>query len=92
MRIEVVKAALQEKPILRNLLELYQYDFSEIEGEDVDARGLFGYRYLDRYWMESGRHPFLVKVDGMLAGFVLVSRHYLVPGDGDTWRSRSSSS
>jgi predicted acetyltransferase len=67
-KIEVLKATLHDKPVLRNLMELYQYDFSEIEGEDAGDFGLFGYRYLDHYWTESGRHPFLIKVDGKLAG------------------------
>lgn len=84
MNTEVLKATLQDKSILRNLLALYLYDFSEIEGGDVDASGLFGYRYLDRYWTEPGRQPFLVKVDGMLAGFVLVSQYHHVFGDENT--------
>lgn len=84
MNVEVLKATLQDKAILRNLMELYQYDFSEIEGEDVDDFGLFGYKYLDHYWTESGRHPFLVKVDGKLAGLVLVNQHSYLSHGGNT--------
>jgi predicted acetyltransferase len=72
MNLEVQPAALSDKPVLRNLLELCQHDYSEYDGEDVDEHGLFGYRYLDPYWTEPERHPFLVRVDGRLAGFVLV--------------------
>ncbi|MEJ6482901.1 GNAT family N-acetyltransferase [Nostoc punctiforme UO1] len=75
MKIEVVKAAQQQKSVLCNLMELYQYDLSEIEAKDVDVYGLFGYRYLDSYWTEPERHPFLIKVDDKLAGFVLVNQH-----------------
>ncbi|MHC5765706.1 MAG: GNAT family N-acetyltransferase [Nostoc sp.] len=75
MKIEVVKATEQQKSVLSNLMELYQYDLSEIEAKDVDSCGLFGYRYLDYYWIEPERHPFLVKVDEKLAGFVLVNQH-----------------
>ncbi|MFN6463094.1 MAG: GNAT family N-acetyltransferase [Nostoc sp. DedVER02] len=75
MKIEVVKVTQQEKSVLCNLMELYQYDLSEIEAKDVDAYGLFGYQYLDYYWTESERYPFLVKVDHKLAGFVLVNQH-----------------
>ncbi|MBW4423802.1 MAG: GNAT family N-acetyltransferase [Nostoc desertorum CM1-VF14] len=83
MKIEVVKATQQQKPVLCNLMELYQYDLSEIEAKDVDIYGLFGYRYLDYYWTEPERHPFLVKVDEKLAGFVLVNQHTYLHQDND---------
>ena len=72
MNIEVTPAGLHEKTALRNLMELYVYEFSDMEGLDVDDSGLFGYRYLDLYWTESGRHPFLIRVEDKLAGFALV--------------------
>jgi predicted acetyltransferase len=63
------------------MMELYQYDFSEFEGTDLDQHGCFGYWYLDHYWVEKGRHPFIVCVDGKLAGFVLVNQHTHIPGN-----------
>ena len=33
-----------------------------------------GYGYIDHYWTDEGRHPFLIRVDGRIAGFVLVRR------------------
>jgi predicted acetyltransferase len=53
-------------------MELCQHDYSEFNGADVDEDGRFGYRYLDYYWSEPGRYPFLVRVSGKPAGFVLV--------------------
>ena len=50
MNIEVHQASLEDKTILRNLMELYAYDFSEFDHCDVDAHGLFGYNRLDHYW------------------------------------------
>ena len=73
--VQVRKATLDEKPILRQLLELYEYDFSEFEDTDVGPHGSYGYRYLDHYWTEADRHPYLIHVDDKLAGFVLVNRH-----------------
>ena len=87
MNIEISEAALDSKPILRNLMELYSYDFSEIVGDDCDDNGLFGYPPLDLYWVEAGRHVFLVRVDGRLGGFVLVKEGSLYldnPADNDT--------
>jgi predicted acetyltransferase len=71
MHVALVEAAAGDKPVLRRMMELYQYDFSEIEDTDLDEHGCFGYRYLDHYWAEPGRWPFLVRADGRLAGFAL---------------------
>ncbi len=77
------EAALEEKPILRQLLELYKYDFSEFDGADVGPHGFFGYKYLDHYWTEPDRHPYLISAGGQLAGFALVNR-YAASGE-DRW-------
>lgn len=79
MKIDVSPADLGEKAVLGNLLELYLYDFSEFDGGEVGPDGLYGYDYLDLYWTEAGRHPFLIRVDDQLAGFVLVNRHNYLP-------------
>ncbi len=73
MKIEVIQASLEDKPILQRMMELYQYDFSEYDESDLDSHGTFGYAWLDRYWREEGRYPFIVLIDGKLAGFVLVN-------------------
>ena len=36
--------------------------------------GLSGVFNLSRYWKEPNRHPFLIKVDNELAGFVLINK------------------
>jgi predicted acetyltransferase len=70
--IEVVEARIEETDVVRHLLELYAHDFSEFTGADVGADGRFGYPYLDLYWTEPERRPFLFRVDGHWAGFALV--------------------
>jgi predicted acetyltransferase len=85
LHIEVVPAAPEQEPILANLLELYAHDFSEFSDLELGADGRFGYKHLPLYWKERDRHPFLVKVDGKLAGFVLVKRGSEVSGDGNVW-------
>jgi predicted acetyltransferase len=74
MNVEVLPAQVEDKPVLRHLLQLCLHDYSEFNGKDVNEQGLFDYPYLDYYWTESGRYPFLVRVEGKLAGFVLVRR------------------
>jgi predicted acetyltransferase len=83
MKIELIKVSETEKSVLRHLMELYAYDFSEFDDADVNDHGLFGYTYFDYYWTEDTRHPFFIKVDNKLAGFVLVNEYcYLVKEDG----------
>ena len=69
---ELVEATIDDKPVLRQLLELYAHDFSVYNGADVDDNGLYRYPYLDNYWTEAERYPFLFKVDGHFAGFAFV--------------------
>lgn len=76
MNITLEEVSIQQKSVLRNLLELYAYDFTEFIPDDVDCHGLYGYRYLDHYWTETGRHPFVTYIDGKIAGFVLVRCYY----------------
>ena len=72
MDIEIQRASISDKSVLRNLMEFCQHDYSEYDSVDVDEHGLFGYKYLDNYWTESERYPFLIRVSDKLAGFVLV--------------------
>lgn len=72
MNVDVSPAAEAEKPVVRRLLELNSHDFSELDGRDLDPHGEYGYRYFDHYWIERDRHPFIVRVDGAIAGCVLV--------------------
>ena len=67
------------------MLELYHYDFTEYTDADVDPDGRFGYRYLDAYFTEPDRHPFLIRADGQLAGFALVRRATSAVGDYDVF-------
>jgi predicted acetyltransferase len=83
--IEISRATEVERPILRQLMELYQYDFSEFDGSDIGPLGLYDYPYLDHYWVEPERTPLLVRVNGCLAGFVLVARYNYLTGLKDTW-------
>lgn len=75
-RVDVLvePAVREEKVIVRRLLELYSHDFSEFDGRDLDPHGEYGYDYLDPYWTDEGRWPFLFRVGGHLAGFALVRR------------------
>lgn len=73
MEFELVPVKEEEKEILRNLLEKYDYEFTQYTLEDVNPLGLYGYSYLDCYWTEKKRWAFFLKADGKLAGFAMVN-------------------
>ncbi len=77
MQVELRTASIAEKPVLRNLVQFYLYEFSRyMPSLRLDANdGLYeGIPDLDEYWENPNRDPFLIRVDGELAGFALVVR------------------
>jgi predicted acetyltransferase len=72
MNIESIDAAIEHKPVLGNLMELYQYDFTQFSPEDIGDDGRYGFDRLDSYWEEANRHPHLLRIDGKWAGLALV--------------------
>jgi predicted acetyltransferase len=87
VNIELIEAQLADKAVLRHLMELYGYDFSEFDGDDVNEHGLFDYKRLDHYWTEPGRHPYLIRVDGNWAGFALVDEYSHFPANTEPTRA-----
>jgi len=89
-RIELERCGAGHKPTLDALFQLYTYDFSEYwagqaRGE-VDEQGRFpDYPGLERFWTDADREAFLIRVEGHVAGFVLLSAeaHSGVPADHD---------
>jgi len=73
MNVKLKLVQLEEREILSNLLEKYDYEFSQYDNRDVNKLGLYGYQYLDYYWTEKNRWAYFILVDGNLAGFVMVN-------------------
>jgi predicted acetyltransferase len=80
LEVRVVPASAQEQPVLRRLMSLYVYDFSELMGLDVEEDGAFALPELSPYWRDPWRHPFLLRVDDKLAGFALVHQRSRLTG------------
>jgi predicted acetyltransferase len=72
MNVTLSLVSYEDKTVLSNLIQLYRYDSSEFDGHVLSQHGLYSYKYLDHQWTEDYRRPFIVKVDGEIAGFVLV--------------------
>ena len=83
--IELIPATSEQAPILANLLQLYAHDFSEFHSVEPGPDGRFGYPELPLYWNEPGRYPFLIKVDGKLAGFALIRKLAAEAGHDTAW-------
>lgn len=91
-QIKLLEATVADKPVFRNLLQLYNYDTSEFNGKDPDRHGLFDYPYLDHYWteegrMQEGRIPILIQIDDYIAGFALINRFSLIVPKGPDTRN-----
>lgn len=72
MNISIEPILIEQKSVFIQMMELYNYDFSEFSDDDISEYGYFGYPYIDAYWNEKGRSPFFIRVDEKLAGFILV--------------------
>ena len=89
LALELVPALLEDQEVLANLLELYIYDFTEFIPNDLNEDGRFGYPELSSFWSDPRRTPFFAKVDGKLAGFVLIQQESPISsqlsGDSHVW-------
>jgi len=83
MQVELRRVELEDREILANLLEKYDYEFSQYDGRGVNKLGLFGYPYLDFYWTDKDRRAYFIDVDGNLAGFIMIF-NYREAGDPET--------
>ena len=51
--VVVVPALFGDKPIMRRLRQLYLYDFTEFNGDNLPEHGEFHDRYFDLYWNQT---------------------------------------
>ncbi|WP_339450144.1 GNAT family N-acetyltransferase [Pseudomonas sp. EA_5y_Pfl2_R50] len=70
--IELHPAQRDELEVIENLMQFYMYDFSQWLPLKLAAHGLFPIQPQDSYWRQATTRPFLIRVDGELAGFVTV--------------------
>ncbi len=76
MRFDLVKVDEKDKNIIYNLMQLYTYELSFFEDETakftmLDSGLYVMNKYVERYWQEESRHPYILKCNNVLAGFVL---------------------
>ncbi|WP_160107928.1 GNAT family N-acetyltransferase [Pseudomonas izuensis] len=78
--IELHAAQRDELETLENLMQFYTYDFSEWLPLKLGEHGFFNIQPLPDYWRNPATRPFLIRVDGELAGFVTVDNETHLPG------------
>lgn len=71
----------RDRPALARMLELYQYELSDIWDQDLDANGEFGYD-LESFWRSPTCHAFIATVAGRYAGFATVDRRVKIGPEG----------
>lgn len=81
MKIEIRRAELTERKVVSNLMELYQHDFSELDGTDMDENGQYGYYDLDYFWVNPTWSAYVIKVDDKWAGFALTNDEVQTAGN-----------
>jgi predicted acetyltransferase len=78
-KVELLPARIELKPVIKNLARFYVYEFSKYNEEDFPEDGLYepyeSCFHFDHYWSEEGYHPFVIRVDDKLAGFVLLNKN-----------------
>jgi predicted acetyltransferase len=76
-------AEWSDRPVLSRLLELYQYDLSEVWPQELNIHGEYGFA-VDRYLRNPRLRAYLFQVDGKYAGFGLVDPDVSLEGN-DFW-------
>ncbi|MCL2855873.1 MAG: GNAT family N-acetyltransferase [Defluviitaleaceae bacterium] len=65
---------MDKKQTLINLIEKYEYEFSQHHGWDVDEFGLYDCDVSDEYWSENESYAaYFIEANGQLAGFVMIA-------------------
>ncbi|WP_022981303.1 GNAT family N-acetyltransferase [Ideonella sp. B508-1] len=71
----------EEFPAIAQMLELYQYELSDIWDQDLDSSGRYGYD-LTRHREGRRSHAHVALVNGHFAGFALVAPAAVTRTDG----------
>lgn len=85
--IALIRLAAKDEGLLQNLFQLYTHDFSDFwagtDRGEIGADGRFADYPLTPYWTRAGWSADLIRVDGQIAGFILINdqSHSGLPAD-----------
>lgn len=76
-KINLHKAQIKDHPVLQNLARFYVYDMSRycgfLPGWRCPETGLYESYDLTKYFTKEHHYPFIIRVNGELAGFILMN-------------------
>ena len=81
MTVKLAPASSDQRCWIRAELQSYLGELSQFAAIEKNTEGQYDYPYLDYYWREPDRHPFIISLDDEAAGFLLV-REDMDPADG----------
>ncbi len=85
MTVRLVPASKDHQGWISAELQAYLAELSQFASIDKNAAGQYEYPYLDHYWREPDRYPFVIYLDDDAAGFLLM-REDLNPADESSLR------
>ena len=81
MTVKLTQASTDRQCWIKAELQSYLAELSQFVSIEKNTEGQYAYPYLDYYWREPDRHPFIICLDDEAAGFLLV-REDMDPADG----------
>jgi predicted acetyltransferase len=81
MTLEIRKALPEDFPALQQMLELYQYEMSNIWLQDADTEAKYGYN-LERHKQDERFHAHVALTNSQYAGFALVAPAVVTRNEG----------
>jgi predicted acetyltransferase len=83
IKFELIQATIKDYPIIQNMARFYVYDMSRFCGLTYSnwkcpEDGLYVCDDFKKYFEDSDRKAFLIKVANELAGFVLLNKHCVI--------------
>lgn len=81
MPLQCRKARAEDFPALQQMLELYQYELSDIWPQDADAQARYGYE-LAAHRLGERHHAYVAIERGQYVGFALVAPAHVTRSDG----------
>jgi predicted acetyltransferase len=79
--LEIRRAERKDDRALAQMLELYQYELSDIWDQDLDENGAYGYD-LARFTDDPNCYACIALIDGKYAGFALVDQAVKIGSQG----------
>lgn len=84
MNVSLLLVPVEKKFVLRNLVKLYCYEWSQYNGIELDQNGEFAFeRDLDRFFTRERHYPYFVLLDDRIIGFVLIDNDFDLRKDSD---------